>query len=104
MLEVGKYYLFACPWDWTFVGRFRGIHGGRVVIDHAIYFTFTGAQFGELCRSGLVAASKVSCCGDGIGIGDPLDIKTFPWHGPTSWANPDAGSDAKREKKHHDRA
>jgi hypothetical protein len=89
MLEVGKYYLFACPWDWTFVGRFRGIQAGRVVIDHAIYFTFTGSTFGPLCRSGLTPESQYSACGDNIGIGDLADIKTWPWHAPVTWVNPD---------------
>jgi len=90
-MEPGKYYLFACPWDWTYVGRFRGIKGGSVIIDHAIYFIRTGARFGQLCHTGLVAESDYSECGNGIGIGAADEIKFFPWHAKTLWKNPDKG-------------
>lgn len=90
LMETGKYYLFACPWDWTFVGRFRCIQGGRVYIDHTIYFIRTGAKFGPLCHKGLVAESQYVECGDGIGIGNLDDIKTFPWRAATPWGSPTA--------------
>lgn len=95
MLEEGRYYLFACPWDWTFVGKFKAIRGPHIVIDHAIYFVRTGARFGELCRSGLVKSgdnkSLYSECGDGISIGNFADTKIFPWHAKVTWSNPDEG-------------
>lgn len=95
LMEVGKYYLFACPWDWTFVGRFAAIRGGEVIIDHAIYFIRTGRRFGELCFGGLKTSgdgkSEYSECGDGINIGEPSQIKKFPWHAATPWKNPSEG-------------
>lgn len=89
-MEVGKYYLFACPWDYTFVGRFSRIWCGEIIIDHCFYFTKTGMTFGDLCRAGIKKAkSEISVCGDGVIIGDPSQIKKFPWQAPTDWPNPD---------------
>ncbi len=89
-MEEGKYYLFAAPWDWTFIGRFRGIRGVNIIIDHAIYFIRTGARFGQLCHSGLVPESQYSECGNGILI-DHVGTKVFPWHAKTPWKNPSEG-------------
>jgi hypothetical protein len=94
-VEQNKYYLFACPWDWTFVGRLAAIRGGKVIIDHAIYFIRTGRPFGELCHRGLVMTgdgkSQYSEVGDGIDIGNYLEVKAFPWHAKTPWKNPSEG-------------
>ena len=51
--DVGEVFLFACPWDWTFVGRLEGFVGGRLIITEAGYFTRTGATFDVLCKEGF---------------------------------------------------
>ncbi|HTU18517.1 MAG TPA: hypothetical protein VMG10_10695 [Gemmataceae bacterium] len=51
--DLGKVFLFALPWDWTFVGRFEGFIGERIVIAEAGYFTRTGATFDRLCKEGF---------------------------------------------------
>ena len=54
-MEEGKFYLFACPFFWTFVGRYvKHLNFQELVIEDAIYFTRTGATFDILCTKGLV--------------------------------------------------
>jgi hypothetical protein len=84
-VEEGKFYLFACPWDWTFVGRFRKqLSFQELVIDKAIYFTRTGATFDKLCSEGLNKQSLYHHVGDGIII--PAQAIKFPWAAKTPWA------------------
>lgn len=96
-MEPGKYYLCACSWDWTFVGKFSHIRGGKAYLDHCIYFIRTGARFGPLCHKGLVSNSEYCECGDGVDIGDYRDVKAFPWHAPTPWGNPTTGERGERK-------
>jgi hypothetical protein len=89
-MESGKYYLFAASWDWTYVGRLRGIKGTKLVIDHFGYFTRTGTTFDKLCRTGFVKDTQFHPCGNGLLI-DIDGTKLFPWHAKTNWPNPDEG-------------
>lgn len=88
-MEKGQFYLFACPWDWTWVGQYvRHINGGQeIVIDNALYFTRTGATFDVLTRSGMILSgdkkSLYHPCGDGIII--PAYGPKIPWRAPTPW-------------------
>lgn len=89
MLEEGQFYLFACPWDWTWVGRYvRHLNFQELVIDDAIYFTRTGATFDVLTTKGLVLSgdrkSQIHPCGNGVII--PAQGPKIPWRAATPWA------------------
>lgn len=78
--DIGKVFLFACPWDWTFVGRFVGFVGDRLILHEAGYFTRTGATFDRLCKEGFVDEtvfhpSKIANGEIRIPDGGPI----FPW-------------------------
>ena len=94
-MTEGKYYLFYCPWDWSYVGRFVAIRGPHVVIDHAIHFIRTGRPTGELIHLGLVKSgdgkSLYTALGNGHRIGPFAETKIHPWHAATDWPNPDEG-------------
>jgi hypothetical protein len=54
-MKPGDWYLFACPFFFTYVGRYvRHLSFQDLVIADAIYFTRTGATFDRLCSEGLV--------------------------------------------------
>lgn len=85
-MEPGKFYLFCCPFFWTYVGRFvREPNFMRIELADAIYFTRTGATFDILCSKGLQP--------DSIIVGP---FKTYfipanptgitPWEAKTPWA------------------
>jgi len=83
-MEVGKFYLFANPWFWTFVGRFvRHINFQEIEIADAIYFTRSGATFDVLCMTGLHSNSKVHKCPAGMIISS--NGPKFPWLAKTPW-------------------
>ncbi len=56
--DLGKVFLWAVPWDWSFVGRFAGYVGDRLILHEAGYFTRTGATFDRLCSEGFVAETQ----------------------------------------------
>lgn len=56
--DIGKVFLFALPWDWTWIGRLEGFIGDRLIIAEAGYFTKTGSTFDLLCKSGFVAGTQ----------------------------------------------
>lgn len=56
--DIGKVFLFSCPWDWTFVGRLIGFVGDRLIIGEAGYFTCTGATFDILCKDGFALTTR----------------------------------------------
>lgn len=89
-MEEGRYYLFACPWDWTFVGQFvRYVNRDEIAVRNAGYFTRTGATFDILCRDGLNANSKFCPCDGHPETGEliiPAHGPKFPWNAPTPWA------------------
>lgn len=83
-MEEGKFYIFSCPFFWTFVGRFvRQITLQDFLIDDALYFTRTGATFDILCKKGMQGESIFHVVGNGIII--PAQGPKFPWHAPTPW-------------------
>jgi len=51
--DVGKVFLIACQWDFTYVGRFVGFCGGLIVLEEAGYFRRTGKTFDLLCKEGF---------------------------------------------------
>jgi hypothetical protein len=51
--DIGKVFLLAMKWDWTWVGRFAGIENGRIILEQAGYFSRTGQTFGLLCKNGF---------------------------------------------------
>ena len=74
--DLGKVFLFAVPWDWSFVGRFLGFSGDRLLIGEAGYFTRTGATFDKLCAEGFVTETQFHLCGE---IKIPNLGPVFPW-------------------------
>lgn len=56
--DIGKVFLFALPWGWTWVGRLEGFIGDRLILVEAGYFTRTGATFDLLCRNGFVTETS----------------------------------------------
>ena len=89
-MKPGKYYLFICPFFMTYVGRYVRHLGPDIVIDHGIYFQFTGRTFGELCRKGLMTTgeqaerSKFDELNNGSFI--PAQGSKIPWLAATPWA------------------
>ena len=54
-MQKGKFYLYACPFFWTWVGEYvMHLNFQEVVIADAMYFTRTGATFDILCDKGLI--------------------------------------------------
>ena len=85
-LEPGKFYLFACPWDWTFVGRYIQHADGRkkLEVSDCIYFTRTGATFGKLSTEGLVTGANGSLIHGGPRF-IPNDGPVWAWTAATPW-------------------
>jgi hypothetical protein len=84
-MEPGTFWLFACPWDWTWVGRYvKHLSFQELIIDDALYFTRTGATFDLLCKDGLTGQSQIHPCGNGIII--PAQGPKIPWRAATPWA------------------
>jgi hypothetical protein len=95
----GKFYLFACPFFFTFVGQYvRHLNFQEIVLANAGYFTRTGATFDVLCSKGLVTGSNGSqfhpCAvtlvlPDGTeipnGVLIPAQGPKFPWEAKTPW-------------------
>ena len=85
-MEPGKYYLFSCPFFWTFVGRYVRPHSFQhVIIDNAGYFTRTGATFDVLCTKGFQRETAFANC---VALGEfpiPAGGPWFPWKAPISW-------------------
>ena len=74
--DVGKVFLLAIPWDWTVIGRLKGMVGDRLVLEEAGYFTRTGATFDVLCKTGFAAETSFHLCGE---IRVPNQGMVFPW-------------------------
>lgn len=91
--DIGKVFLFACPWDWTIVGRFEGFIGAgseqRLLVGEAGYFTKTGATFDKLCKDGFVNETEFHQIKTDRGrIRIPDAGLVFPWEGewpPYMW-------------------
>ena len=93
-LEPGKYYLFACPWDWTFVGRYvRHANRDEIVIDNAGYFTRTGATFDVLSEKGFASDTKFHARKDGAEMIIPAQGPKWPWTAPVTWGKEARGDD-----------
>lgn len=89
--DIGKVFLFAVPWDWTFVGRLEGFIGDRLIIAEAGYFTRTGATFDRLCKEGFVAETQfhaIKTSGGRVRI--PNAGVVFPWE--ADWPQRAGGS------------
>ena len=97
-MEPGKFYLFACPFYFTFVGRFvRKLDFQELVIEDAGYFTRTGATFDVLCRDGMVETSQFHPCDGQLFI--PAQGPKFPWFAATPWVRAQAPAPAERRPR-----
>lgn len=91
-MHEGRYYLFACPWFFTVVGRFvRYANFQEIEVRDAVYFTRTGATFDKLCTDGMVGGpqgSKYHPLKDreDEGVLIPAAGLKVPWLAPTPWA------------------
>ena len=88
-LEPGKFYLIACPWDWTFVFEYVQHVENRRKIEtkNCIYFTRTGATFDKLSTEGLVPLQGDS--GSKFHGGPkfiPAEGPVWEWKAKTPWA------------------
>lgn len=95
-MQEGRFYLFACPFFWTWIGRYvRHVNFQEVVIADATYTTHTGATFDVLTRTGFVPTSKhhpvrttlVLADGSEIpgGAVIPAQGPKLAWEAPTPW-------------------
>ncbi len=88
-MEKGKFYLFACPFYWTWVGRFESQPDFQNLrITDAIYFTYTGATFDLLCSQGLVLSGdhKSRFHGPFPEVLLPANPTVkIPWNAATPW-------------------
>lgn len=84
-LEPGKFYLFACPWDWTFVGEYVGHWGNMIVIRNGGYFRRTGATFDILSESGFTKGTIFCARKDGAAQQIPAGGPWWPWTAETPW-------------------
>ena len=86
MLEAGKFYLFSCPWDWTFVGEYvRHESPSRIVVKNAGYFTRTGATFDILSTKGFQRETQFHPTPGGIEQEITGPAPVWPWRAPTPW-------------------
>jgi hypothetical protein len=85
--EPGKFYLFACPWDWTHVAEYVcPINSHQHVVKNCGYFTRTGATFDILVTKGLQPNSEFHPTPGGPEeiIASPFN-KVMPWLANTPW-------------------
>jgi hypothetical protein len=83
-MKEGDWYLFAVPWDWTFVGQYiRHVSFQEIEIANAIYFTRTGATFDILCHKGLQEQTKHH--GPFRSMLIPAQGPKFPWKAAAPW-------------------
>ena len=86
MLESGKFYLFACPWDWTFVARYvRHESFCRIVVKDAGYFTRTGATFDKLASEGFTRETQFHPTSGGPEQEITGPAVVWPWRAKTPW-------------------
>lgn len=86
MLESGKVYLFACPWDWTFVAEYvRHESPSRIVVKNAGYFTRTGATFDKLAKEGFNTNTQFHPTHGGVEQEITGPAVVFPWQAETPW-------------------
>jgi hypothetical protein len=91
-MQEGQWYLFAVPWDWTFVGQFvRHVSRDEIAIRNGGYFTRTGATFDRLCRDGFTPETKFHDCSDLGEIIIPAQGPKFPWRAATPWLKGNKG-------------
>jgi hypothetical protein len=86
-MEPGTFWLFACPWFFTVVGRFvRHVNFQEMEIEDALYFTRTGATFDVLCTKGMVPGREGSKYHPLPGrVIIPTAGLKIPWLAPTPW-------------------
>jgi hypothetical protein len=92
-MHEGKWYLFAVPFFFTFVGRYvRHVDFQTIEIRDAVYFTRTGATFDILCTKGMAKGEngskyhKVAQAPDHFPT-IPAAGPHFPWLAPTPWVD-----------------
>ena len=85
-MEPGKYYLFACPFFWTFVGEYvRDLNFQKIIVRNAGYFTRTGATFDILCSKGFQRETAFVDCSALGEMPIPSQGPWFPWLAKTPW-------------------
>ena len=89
--DIGKVFLFAVQWDWTWIGRFKGYRGALLLLDEAGYFTRTGATFDVLCKEGLQENTEFHMVGTAR-ISANINV-LIPWQ--PAWP-PDGGARRRR--------
>lgn len=89
--DVGKVFLLALRWDWTFVGRFVGFSGDLLVLEEAGYFTRPGTTFDRLCKNGFVKETQFHAAKTPRGrvcVANAINVK---WEWEAEW--PQRGGD-----------
>ncbi len=93
--DIGKVFLLALKWDWTFVGRFMGFKGSLIVLHQAGYFSRPGTTFDVLCKTGFVTSGDrktqfhPSQAPDGlVEVANDINVKWL-WEAP--WPQPGGG-------------
>ena len=85
-LQPGNFYLFACPWDWTFVGEYvRHENLDEIVIRNGGYFTRPGDKFGTLSVKGFTKETKFHPTEGGHEQLIPAQGPKWRWIAKTPW-------------------
>ncbi len=85
-MEEGKFYLFSCPWDWTFVGRYvKHLSFCQIVIADAGYFTRTGATFDKLSSEGFTKETQFHPTVGGAEQIIAGPVQAWRWMAKTPW-------------------
>ncbi len=85
-MKEGEFWLFACPWDWTFVGEYvRHLNSQEIVIRNGGYFTRTGATFEKLCSGGFVRETSFHATANGDEQIIPAQGPKWRWRAATPW-------------------
>ena len=85
-MEPGKYYLFAAPWDWTFLGQYvRHLSRDEIVIRNGGYFTKTGVTFDILTSKGFQSETKFHPTVGGVDQIIPAQGPKWQWMAATPW-------------------
>lgn len=93
--DVGKVFLLALQWDFTFVGRFIGLVGGLIVLEEAGYFRRTGKTFDLLCKEGFQLTGDnhtIFCASQAprgrVCVANAINVK---WEWEAQWPQPTPG-------------
>jgi hypothetical protein len=86
-MEKGEFWLFSCPWDWTFVGQYvRHTSGGNeIIIRNGGYFTRPGATFEILCAKGFNENTTFHPTENGDEQIIPAQGPKWRWRAKTPW-------------------